>query len=120
MQALTYLGQFALLWTIYYGCGWLIDLSGFPLPVNAVGVLVLFTLLCFNIVKEKHIAGMADFLLRHLVFFFVPIAVGLMEWGEALREDLGTFALALLVSTVLPLFIVAFLALSLRVGPGKG
>lgn len=85
-----------------------------PLPGNVLGVVVLFTLLCLGVVRLKHVERTADFLLRHLVFFFVPIAVGLMEWGEVFRNYGMVLFVAILISSLLPLLSVGFLTLLLH------
>ena len=67
-----------------------------------------------GIVKESHISLAAEFLLRHLVFFFVPIAVGLMQWGSVFYDYGWVLAAAIVGSTALPLVIVGFMARGLR------
>ena len=56
----------------------------------------------------------AEFLLKHLVFFFVPIAVGLMQWGSVFYDYGWVLAAAIVGSTALPLVIVGFMARALR------
>ncbi len=105
-QTLKALGQLALLWAIYLGSTWLVGFLGLPIPGNVVGVVLLFSLLCLGVVKLEYVELAADLLLKHLVFFFVPIAVGLMEWGGVFREYGLTLALAIVLSAVLPLLAV--------------
>lgn len=52
-----------------------------PLPGNVAAMLLLFGLLCAGIVPERLFARSSTLLARHLAFFFVPIAVGLMNLG---------------------------------------
>jgi holin-like protein len=109
-QTLKALGQLALLWAVYLGSNWLVTVTGLPIPGNVVGVLVLFTLLALGVVKLAQVELAADFLLKHLVFFFVPIAVGLMEWGEVFYDYGLILAAAILASAVLPLLAVGGLS----------
>ena len=99
---------------IFVGCDQLTRLTAIPLPGNVLGVIVLFFLLLTGIIKESHISLAAEFLLRHLVFFFVPIAVGLMQWGSVFYDYGWVLAAAIVGSTALPLVIVGFLARALR------
>ena len=108
------LWQTAILTAIFVGCDQLTRLTGIPLPGNVLGVIVLFFLLLTGIVKESHISLAAEFLLRHLVFFFVPIAVGLMQWGSVFYDYGWVLAAAIVGSTALPLVIVGFMARGLR------
>ena len=108
------LWQTAILTAIFVGCDQLTRLTGIPLPGNVLGVIVLFFLLLTGIIKESHISLAAEFLLRHLVFFFVPIAVGLMQWGSVFYDYGWVLAAAIVGSTALPLVIVGFLARAFR------
>ncbi len=108
------LWQTAILTAIFVGCDQLTRLTGIPLPGNVLGVIVLFFLLLTGIIKESHISLAAEFLLRHLVFFFVPIAVGLMQWGSVFYDYGWVLAAAIVGSTALPLVIVGFMARALR------
>ena len=108
------LWQTAILTAIFVGCDQLTRLTAIPLPGNVLGVIVLFFLLLTGIIKESHISLAAEFLLRHLVIFFVPIAVGLMQWGSVFYDYGWVLAAAIVGSTALPLVIVGFLARALR------
>ena len=108
------LWQTAVLTAIFIGCDQLTRLTGIPIPGNVLGIIVLFFLLLTGIVKESHISLAAEFFLRHLVFFFVPIAVGLMQWSSVFYEDGWVLAAAIVGSTALPLVIVGFMARGLR------
>ena len=113
------LWQTAILTAIFWGCDQLTRLTGIPIPGNVLGIIVLFFLLLTGIVKESHISMAAEFLLKHLVFFFVPIAVGLMQWGSVFYDYGWVLAAAIVGSTALPLVIVGFMARGLRRGTDK-
>jgi holin-like protein len=53
-----------------------------PLPGNLVGMLVLFALLTCGVIRLEWVEAGASMLVRHLAFFFIPIAVGLMAFGD--------------------------------------
>lgn len=114
------LWQTVILTVIFWACDQLARITGFPLPGNVLGIIVLLFLLLTGVVKESHIKVAAEFLLRHLVFFFVPIAVGLMEWGSVFYEYGWVLTAAIVLSTALPLVIVGFMAKALyRFAPEK-
>lgn len=102
--------QTGLLAACYWSCEWLVRLTGLPVPGNVLGIIVLFTLLCTGIVKEAWISEAATFLLKHLVFFFVPIAVGLMNWWGVFYDYGWVLLAALLISSLLPLLAVGWLS----------
>lgn len=64
-----------------------------PVPSNAVGMLLLFLLLQCGALPLEQVSAGAALLVRHLAFFFIPIAVGLIAY----RELLATTGLALLL-----------------------
>jgi len=114
MRIVKYLGQLGILWGIYYVGRWLTEALALPVPANVVGVVLLFALLCLGVVKLDSVAETADFLLRHLVFFFIPIAVGLMDWGGVFYQYGFVLLAAVVVSSALPLFAVGFMTLFLH------
>ena len=104
MQTLKFLGQLGVLWGIYLLSDCLASLAALPVPPNVLGVVILFGLLCLGIIKVEQVEGMADFLLRHLVFFFIPIVAGLMEWGAMFREHGAALVFAIVASSLAALF----------------
>ena len=50
-----------------------------PLAGSIVGLMLFFLLLQFKIVPESWINVGADFLLKTMVFFFIPSVVGIMD-----------------------------------------
>jgi holin-like protein len=114
VQILKYFGQLAVLWAISLLGGYLASLTALPIPGNVLGVVILFSLLCFGVIKVEHVEGTADFLLKHLVFFFIPIVAGLMEWGGMFREHGLALAFAIVASSLATLLVSAWLPLVLR------
>lgn len=69
------------------------------LPSNLVGMLLLSLLLSTGLVREAWIGTGAGLFNRHLAFFFVPIAVGLLAYGALLREHGPALLLVIGLST---------------------
>ena len=76
----------------------LVALLHVPLPGNVAGMLLLFGLLCAGIVPERLFEQSSTLLARHLPFFFVPIAVGLMNLGPTLIGEGWLLILVLVAS----------------------
>jgi holin-like protein len=114
VQTLKYFGQLAVLWGIYLLSDYLAALMDLPVPPNVLGVVILFGLLCLGVIKVEQVEGMADFLLRHLVFFFIPIVAGLMEWGDMFREHGLALAFAIIASSLAALFACLWLTRALH------
>lgn len=106
--------QTALLAACYWACELFVRVTGLPVPGNVLGIIVLFILLCSGVIKESWISEAATFLLKHLVFFFVPIAVGLMNWWGVFYEYGWVLLAAILISSLLPLLTVGWLCALLQ------
>lgn len=107
-------GQTAILCVVFLVCDRFVRWTGWPIPANVLGIALLFTLLATGVIKEEWIQLAVDFLLRHLVFFFVPVAVGLMSWGGVFSRYGWVLLAAIVISTLLPLLGVGFLSRILR------
>lgn len=104
-----FLFQTALLVLVYQVCAWFVAWTDFPIPANVLGIIVLFTLLCTGVVKETHIDMAAGFFLKHLVFFFVAVGVALINWGAVFYDYGLVLLVAILVSSILPFYVVGVL-----------
>lgn len=105
-----FLGQLALLSLIYIVGNKVVLLTGLPVPGNVVGVVLLYALLNLGLVRLEYVQEAADFLLRHLVFFFIPVAVDLMNWGGLFYQYGLVLALAIIVSTILTFLGTGYIA----------
>jgi holin-like protein len=74
-----------------------------PLPGNLLGMLVLLALLATGLVPPRWVEASASLLLRHLAFFFVPITVGLMGFGDLFLANGPAIVVTLIVSAVVGL-----------------
>lgn len=97
--------QAFLLWTIYYLSTWIVKFLHIPLPGSVLGMIFLFTLLSAGIIKEQWLTAAAAPMLKHLSFFFIPIAVELMEWGGLFRQKGHLLFLPLVLSTLVALLV---------------
>lgn len=109
-QHLRFLGQLALLIAIYLFGNQVARWTHLPIPGNVVGIVLLYGLLNLGLVKLEYVQEAADFLLRHLVFFFIPVAVDLMNWGGVFYRYGWMLALAIVISTILTFLVSGFLA----------
>ena len=95
--------QTFLLWVIYYLSTWAVTILHLPLPGSVLGMIVLFTLLSTGVIKEHWLSAATSPLLKHLSFFFIPIAVELMQWGDLFLQKGYLLFLPLVVSTLVAL-----------------
>ena len=107
-------GQLAILGGIYWTGNQIAAISGLPIPGSVLGVVLLFVLLFAGAIKLEHVAEVSDFLLKHLIFFFVPIAVGLMTSAEIFLENGWILVVAIIIGAAIPFFAVGTLTQMLR------
>jgi len=100
-----FLGQTFCLWVIYYLSSWVVKSFHIPLPGGVLGMIILFVFLSAGIIKEEWLTAATTPLLKHLAFFFIPIAVELMQWGDLFRQIGHLLFLPLVVSLLIALVI---------------
>lgn len=110
--------QVFLLWLIYSFSTWMVEFLHLPVPGSVLGMLLLFLLLSGGIIKEHWLTLGANPLLKHLAFFFIPIAVGLMEWGELFTQK-GYLLFSPLVISALVALLSTGLAVQLLIKSSK-
>lgn len=71
-----------------------------PIPGSILGIFVLFLLLQFRIVKLEWIELGASWLLAELLLFFIPAAVGVMNYIPLLEQE-GIRILAVVILSTL-------------------
>jgi len=100
-KALVTIGaQVGLLWAIFGVSNVVVTRLHLRVPGNIVGMLLLLALLSTGVVQERWVAAAAGLLTKHLAFFFIPIAVGLVDWGSLLWQVGHWLLLAIVVSTI--------------------
>lgn len=71
-----------------------------PIPASVYGLVLLFTALCFGLVKPDQVKITGNFLSSLLPILFVSPTVGIVENWELIRPQLLPIALLLAASTV--------------------
>ena len=72
-----------------------------PLAGSIVGLMLFFLLLQFKIVPESWITVGADFLLKTMVFFFIPSVVGIMDVASNITMNYILFFIVIIIGTCL-------------------
>nr|WP_089153316.1 CidA/LrgA family holin-like protein [Paenibacillus rubinfantis] len=77
------------------------ELLHLPIPGSILGIALLFTLLKTGVVKLKWIERGANWLLAELLLFFVPAAVGVMQYIPLLESEGVRILIVVILSTVI-------------------
>ena len=84
---LSYLGSFAIiLAALALGKG-IAALLPFAFPGSILGMLLLFLLLNFQLIKLHWVLPAGGLLLRHMALLFVPVAVGLLAYLDVVMHS---------------------------------
>ena len=77
-------------------------------PASVIGMILLFALLVFRVLKVEHIREKGDFLLKNMAFFFIPSGVALLEQVDFLKGKIMILLLICLITMVLTFAATAF------------
>ncbi len=79
------------------------------IPGSVIGMLLLFMCLFFKIIKPEKVKDTARVITKNMAVFFVPAAIGLMAYTEIISKSIWAISLAIIVSTVLTIVVVALI-----------
>lgn len=106
------------LWLLNEAGYWIVETLQLPLPGNVMGMLLLFALLGTKTVPLRWIEQASGLLIKHLAFFFIPIAVGLMNFGSLFLQNGVALITAIIGSAAIGILITG--AASQKLASKKG
>lgn len=74
-----------------------------PVPGNVWGIIILFLLLYFKVLKKQQIRRVTRFLIGNMAFFFLPSGVAILAHFNAIRHVLVPYLLIIVFTTVIVL-----------------
>lgn len=101
-----YLGSFLIILACLAVGKWISSLLPFAFPGSILGMLILFILLNFQLVRMHWIEPSASLLLRHMALLFIPVAVGLLAYLDTVMASLGVIMLNVVLGICLILLVV--------------
>lgn len=102
--------QFALILLITYIGTEVQKLLHIPLAGSIVGLILFFLLLQFKIIPESWIDVGANFLLKTMVFFFIPSVVGIMDVASDITLNYVLFFIVIIIGTCVVALSSGFIA----------
>lgn len=81
-----------------------------PLAGSIVGLILFFLLLQFKIIPESWIDVVANFLLKTMVFFFIPSVVGIMDVASDITLNYVLFFIVIIIGTCVVALSSGFIA----------
>lgn len=76
-------------------------LIGGALPANVLGMILLLVLLATKLLKARHVEHAADFFLKNMAIFFLPVSLGILEVYNQLKSQLVAIIAVCFITTFL-------------------
>ena len=74
------------------------------IPSSVIGMILLFLLLQFKVIKLESIETVSDFLLSNMAIFFVPAGVSLITSIDIIKENILSLIVIISISTILVMY----------------
>lgn len=103
-----YLRAFVLIYACLYAGIFIASLLPITIPGSIIGMLILFVLLALQIMPPKWVNPGCNILIRYMALLFVPIGVGVMQYWDLLRAQLGLVAISCTISTLVVFLVVSW------------
>lgn len=99
--------EFLLIFVVNYIGVILTEILHLPIPGTISGMLLLFALLYFKILKLSHIEKAGNFLLLNMTIFFLPPSVSLIENISLLKTGFLKIIFLVVISTLITMVVTA-------------
>ncbi|WP_261130710.1 CidA/LrgA family protein [Bacillus sp. Marseille-Q3570] len=104
-KAILIITQVVALYGFYLAGIWIQSALGLMIPGSIIGMLLLFLLLVTKILPLNWIQRGSRFMLVHLTLFFIPVTVGVMQFGHVFKGKGMLLIPTVLASTILVIVI---------------
>lgn len=84
--------------------------KSFPVPTPVVGLVILYLLLTFKIIKLEWVDSFGSFLVSIIAFLFVPSGISLLGSIEVMQKQGLQIIAVVIISTVIMLAVTYFVA----------
>lgn len=110
MKIVTILIQILLIHVFLFLAIALQQLFSIPLPASMIGLVLLFLALLLKIIKLEWVEQGANWLMAELLLFFIPSAVGIVNYNEIASWQGVEMIFIIGISTFIVMSITAFIA----------
>ncbi|MEG0390741.1 MAG: CidA/LrgA family protein [Cetobacterium sp.] len=102
------IGEFAIILAITYISSIISKYTPIPIPGPVIGILLLFILLNFKILKVENIKNATNLMLTNLAFLFLPPGVGLLKSIDILANNWHKLFFVIVTTTIITLVITGW------------
>ena len=110
MKIVNSIVQIGYLYVILFVGNSIARLLHLPIPGSIIGLVLLFLLLQFHIIKLEWIELGAGLLLSELLLFFIPSAIGVIDYDSLFGAQGVKAVLVIVVSAIVVMFATGFTA----------
>jgi holin-like protein len=90
------------------------------LPAGVLGIVLVFAVLSLGILRPRHFGKTADFISANMAFFFLPLAVSILQNYQAVSPVLFQLIAVCVISTLITFAVSYGTVRLLRIIMGKG
>ena len=83
---------------------------GVPLPGGVLGLMLFTACLFLKWIKLEWVEQTASLLLRHMLLFFAPVIVGVIQFGPQIRQEWAAISVSLIGSTLAVMLVTGWIA----------
>lgn len=106
-RVIKYFIGFFILCFIQFACNFVMKLTHIVFPAPILGIIVLFLLLQFKIIKREWIEDICALMLKYMPLLFVPLAVGIISYYGIIEKNLIPILINVIGTTTLTLLLTA-------------
>ena len=97
-----------IIFAILFFCKFILNISKITFPASILGIIILFLLLKFEIIKENYIKDFCEFILKYMILFFIPAFVGIINYLDIVSKNLWVVLLTVFLTTALIIIFIGF------------
>lgn len=90
---------------VQYFCIFILQILKIHFPAPILGIVALFLLLKFQIIKADLIEDFCNFLLKYMILFFIPLFVGIITYYDTILRNFWAIILTIFITTALVMII---------------
>ncbi|MBQ7286484.1 MAG: CidA/LrgA family protein [Candidatus Gastranaerophilales bacterium] len=91
---------------ILYLSKFILSLLNIVFPAPILGIIILFTLLKLNIIKEEFVKDFCNFIIKYMILFFIPMFVGLINHLDLISKNLIPILATIFITTAFVIVLV--------------
>ncbi|WP_300366601.1 CidA/LrgA family protein [Brachyspira sp.] len=102
--------QFSIIFLIYSISDIFSKVLKLPIPGNVLGMMLMFILLLFGIIKESHINEASNILISNMALLFIPGTLAIIDEYKYVKDEIIPFVIICLFMGIIIMITTGILA----------